>query len=33
VWPDVSRKIRKYEAFFQCDTDKMKKTVLKVFTN
>lgn len=33
VWPDVSRKIRKYEAFFQCDTDKMKKTILKVFTN
>jgi hypothetical protein len=33
VWPDVSRKIRKYDAFFQCDTSKATKIVLKVFTN
>lgn len=33
VWPDVSRKIRKYDAFFQCDTAKATNIVLKVFTN
>jgi hypothetical protein len=33
VWPDVSRKIRKYAAFVQCDIEKMKKIILKVYTS
>ena len=33
VWPDVSRKIRKYAAFVQYDIDKMKKVILKVYTS
>lgn len=33
VWPDVSRKIRKYAAFLQYDIEKMKKIILKVYTS
>ena len=33
VWPDVSRKIRKYTPFVHMDLSKAKKIVLKVFTN
>jgi hypothetical protein len=33
VWPDVSRKIRKYGPFVRCDPDRMKKIILKVFTS
>ncbi len=33
LWPDVSRKIRKYDPFIQVDLDKMKKIILKVFTS
>ena len=32
MWPDVSRKIRKYSPFVQYDLEKAKKIVLKVFT-
>jgi len=32
VWPDVSRKIRKYSPFVSYDLEKAKKIVLKVFT-
>ena len=32
VWPDVSRKIRKYGFFVNPNLEKMKKVVLKVFT-
>jgi len=32
VWPDVSRKIRKYGFFVNPNLEKMKKIVLKVFT-
>ena len=32
VWPDVSRKIRKYSPFVQYDLEKAKNIVLKVFT-
>lgn len=33
LWPDVSRKIRKYGFFINPDLEKMKKVVLKVFTS
>ena len=33
VWPDVSRKIRKYAAFVQYDIEKMKRIILKVYTS
>jgi hypothetical protein len=33
VWPDVSRKIRKYAAFLQYDIVKMKNIILKVYTS
>lgn len=33
VWPDVSRKIRKYSLFLNPNMEKMKKIVLKVFTS
>ena len=33
VWPDVSRRIRKYAAFVKVDTKKMTNTIFKVFTN
>jgi len=33
VWPDVSRKIRKYNTFLNPNLEKMKKVVLKVFTS
>lgn len=33
MWPDVSRKVRKYGTFVQVDTQRMKKIVLKVFTS
>lgn len=32
VWPDVSRKIRKYSPFVSYDLEKAKKIVLRVFT-
>ena len=32
VWPDVSRKIRKYSPFVSYDLEKAKNTVLRVFT-
>lgn len=32
VWPEVSRKIRKYSPFVSYDLEKAKKIVLKVFT-
>ena len=32
LWPDVSRKIRKYSTFVNIDENKMKKIVLKGFT-
>ena len=32
LWPDVSRKIRKYKTFINIDENKMKKIVLKGFT-
>lgn len=32
VWPDVSRKIRKYSPFVQYDLEKAKNIVLRVFT-
>jgi hypothetical protein len=33
VWPDVSRKVRKYSPFVQYDLQKAKTIVLKVFTS
>lgn len=33
VWPDVSRKIRKYKYFVNADMQKAKNIVLRVFTN
>jgi len=33
VWPDVSRRIRKYAAFLKFDTKKMSNIIFKVFTN
>lgn len=33
VWPEVSRKIRKYQPFVNIDLQKMKKIALKVFTS
>jgi len=33
VWPDLSRKIRKYTPFVLCNADRMKKIILKVFTS
>ena len=33
VWPDVSRKIRKYSPFVQYDLQKAKNIVLRVFTS
>ena len=33
VWPDVSRKIRKYSPFVQYDLQKAKNIVLSVFTS
>lgn len=33
VWPDVSRKIRKYKYFVNSDIQKAKNIVLRVFTN
>ena len=33
LWPDVSRKIRKYSLLMNVDTEKMKKIVFKVFTS
>jgi len=32
VWPEISRKIRKYSPFVSYDLEKAKKIVLKVFT-
>ncbi len=32
LWPDVSRKIRKYSLLVNVDMEKMKKIVFKVFT-
>lgn len=33
VWPDVSRKIRKYGPFVTCNPERMKNIILKVFTS
>lgn len=33
VWPDISRKIRKYKYFVNADMQKAKNIVLRVFTN
>ena len=33
LWPDVSRKIRKYSLLMNVNTDKMKKIIFKVFTS
>lgn len=33
VWPDVSRKIRKYAAFVKFDSKKMANVIFKVYTN
>jgi hypothetical protein len=33
LWPDVSRKIRKYGLLMNVNTDKMKKIIFKVFTS
>ena len=33
LWPDVSRKIRKYSLLMNVNTDKMKKISFKVFTS
>jgi hypothetical protein len=33
VWPEVSKKIRKYGPFVRFDKTKAKETVLKVFTS
>jgi hypothetical protein len=32
LWPDVSRKIRKYNTFVNINTNNMKKIVLRAFT-
>lgn len=32
LWPDVSKKIQKYDTFVQVDLKRMKNIVLKVFT-
>lgn len=33
MWPDISRKVHKYDPFITIDSDKMKKIVIKSFTN
>lgn len=33
VWPDICKKVVKYEPFMNFDTEKMKKIILKVFTS
>jgi|TARA_B100001094_G_scaffold297313_1_gene320256 hypothetical protein len=33
VWPDISRKIRKYTPFVMANPERMKKIILKVFTS
>jgi hypothetical protein len=33
LWPELSLKIRKYDSFLIVDLEKMKKSVLKVFTS
>lgn len=33
MWPDISRKVHKYDPFIAIDRDKMKKIVIKSFTN
>ena len=33
LWPDVSRKIRKYSLLMNVNLEKMKKNVFKVFTS
>jgi hypothetical protein len=33
LWPDVSRKIRKYGTFVNIDKKNMKKIVLRAFTS
>lgn len=33
VWPELSRKIQKYDHFILCNEEKMKEIVLKVFTS
>ena len=33
LWPDVSRKIRKYSLLMNVNTDKKKKIIFKVFTS
>jgi signal transduction histidine kinase len=33
MWPDISRKVNKYDPFVMIDHNKMKKIVLKHFTN
>ena len=33
MWPDVSRKVHKYDPFVSIDRDKMIKIVKKSFTN
>ena len=33
MWPDISRKVHKYDPFVSIDRDKMKKIVMKSFTN
>lgn len=33
MWPDISRKVHKYDPFITIDRDKMKKIVIKSFTN
>ena len=33
LWPDVSRKSRKYSLLMNVNTDKMKKIIFKVFTS
>ena len=33
VWPELSRKIKKYDHFILCDYDKMKNIIIKAFTN
>ncbi|MBT6472551.1 MAG: hypothetical protein HOK52_14970 [Candidatus Marinimicrobia bacterium] len=33
VWPDISRKIRKYGSFINIDNNKFKNIILKVFSS
>jgi len=33
MWPDISRKVHKYDPYVSIDRDKMKKIVMKSFTN